>query len=29
MIKDFEEDIVGEGVYCHKWEVFGEHFDVV
>ena len=32
VIRDFEEDVVGEGVYRYKWEdweVFGEYFDVV
>jgi hypothetical protein len=26
VIKDFEEDVVREGVYRYKWEVFGECF---
>jgi hypothetical protein len=26
VIKDFEEDVVREGVYRYKWEVFGEYF---
>ncbi len=29
VIKDFEEDVVGECVYRFQWEVFGEYFDVV
>jgi hypothetical protein len=26
LIKDFEEDVVREGVYRYKWEIFGEYF---
>jgi hypothetical protein len=27
VIEDLEKDVVGEGVYGRKWEVFGEYFE--
>jgi hypothetical protein len=26
VIEDLEKDVVGEGVYRRKWEVFGDYF---
>lgn len=27
MVEDLEKDVVREGVYRRKWEVFGDYFD--